>query len=123
MNKVQSLYKYVTCNRCNGSGILTKKCRGCNGTGKVKGETCNICKGSGIYKFHANKRRKEDLKCDRCNGSGKVRIKVKRYSYAPEKTKKRVQSFSNKKRRQRAPMNPVISKSLGMALKQSLYSV
>jgi len=64
-------YSFIKCDSCNGSGILTKVCRVCNGIGMINAtEKCKLCWGTGKYVFIKNKYRKEDLVCMRCKGKG-----------------------------------------------------
>lgn len=64
---------HEVCNSCDGSGVLTKVCRRCNGKKFINGEVCPLCRGTGRYLFMKNQRRKQEIVCPSCNGSGKKR--------------------------------------------------
>ena len=90
--------KRIVCNKCDGSGILTKKCRKCNGTKLFKNKECPLCKGSGKYVFMKNKHRHETIKCDQCNGTGTNKLKSR-------------------------SRNPVITPKLGASIKRKFKRV
>ena len=67
------------CPKCFGSGVKTRLCNLCNGSGRRyinKGKhkfevDCSSCKGTGYHKHKKNKhKRKEDYQCTHCGGSG-----------------------------------------------------
>lgn len=85
--KVEVLHR--PCTDCGGTGVLSKKCKTCNGNGEIyidpperepamvqmkEKKICPTCRGTKKYRFVKNSKRRKDIKCPKCKGGGLVDV-------------------------------------------------